>query len=97
MGEWVLFVNYIECTFCPKKWPLTSARVLEYTKESLIPAHMAIHIEEALHEAEPVLHPRCSRCQRLEKAPAGTPHRPCFLPDCTCECSYPAKETPVAE
>lgn len=95
MGWWVL-VPYIPCPFCEKRWSITSPRIRQMTLDFLIPAHLAAHADEGWDALDLLVNPRCSRCQRLDKAPAGTPHRACFSADCTCDCSYP-KETPVAE
>lgn len=55
--------------------------------DAAVTHHIREHVEQALTEARPT----CARCKRVP-LDSGLPHRPCFLADCLCDCSYAPKE-----
>lgn len=97
---WVVvpLARQIACPFCDTAFRLRDD-VSDLEAESWLEmTHVVMHadiLERAAYEPLPK-GPDCARCQRYagqQMAHTDPLHRPCYEPTCSCDCSYPVKET----
>lgn len=75
----------IRCDFHePPKWLyIPESWSADYAMAWFHAEHLGLHVDEMTSEAFPV----CRTCQRIIRNDAPV-HRPCFDPDCFCDCSH---------
>lgn len=95
---WVVFMaRTIKCPFCGTVFRVRDDVSNTEAEAWLETTHVVMHaetLERAAYEPIPKA-PDCARCQRYAKEampPDHRLHRPCYEPQCSCDCSYPAKE-----
>lgn len=81
----------VPCTLCGRDIPIPYLLRDAGEIDRLVDQHLATHADEVERGLTQVLVPTCSRCRRVPLN-GPTPHRPCFQPECSCSCSYPARK-----
>lgn len=88
--------RFILCEFCTPahRWHVPARMSVDEAMAWFFSEHVSGHVDEVIEWVATQV-PMCRTCKRViaNKAPV---HRPCYDPDCYCECSYP-EETPHAD